>query len=48
MCSHSVRERIACGRPPPSLRRVFTLCKTAKKCDGLPHDIALFRCHNNT
>ena len=48
MCSHSVRERIACGscidyiiiplcrvlprvRPShPSLRRVFTLCKTAK------------------
>ena len=49
MCSHSVRERIACGRPPPSLRRVFTLCKTAKnKCYGFSHDIAVFRCLNNT
>ena len=53
MCSHSVRERIACGSCIDyiiiPLCRVFTLCKTAKnKCYGFSHDIAVFRCLNNT
>ena len=44
-----VRGHLARGQSPPSPRRVFTLCKTAKnKCYGFSHDIAEFRCLNNT